>query len=146
MSIYINVRVFFVCVVKDPPQTMQPQSSSKQPKSLPHGLDIDDDTNDGVDLTQTPPNVNRPNPNPCPILMRQATGKIRPLRKQCGYCGKKDNLDLKLCSLCFGVYYCGKECQKSDWRRHKYEECDDMRFIRDLNKECNQFYRTRNTK
>jgi hypothetical protein len=27
------------------------------------------------------------------------------------------------CSRCRGVAYCGAECQKADWRRHKRAEC-----------------------
>lgn len=32
---------------------------------------------------------------------------------------------IQKCSLCYGQYYCGKECQKKDWARHKKEECLD---------------------
>ena len=39
------------------------------------------------------------------------------LTRYCRACGKKD--DVKKCSKCKKVSYCGKECQKKDWKDHK---------------------------
>ena len=38
--------------------------------------------------------------------------------KQCSYCNTQHE-DLKKCSGCGQVEYCGKECQKKDWPVHK---------------------------
>lgn len=38
----------------------------------------------------------------------------------CAACGKAGSLvKLRSCTGCKKVWYCGKECQVSDWRRHK---------------------------
>jgi hypothetical protein len=34
----------------------------------------------------------------------------------CNGCGKKSDIKLLKCSGCEAVYYCGKECQKKDWK------------------------------
>ena len=34
------------------------------------------------------------------------------------------NEDVKSCSRCHLISYCSKECQKSDWKRHKKQECN----------------------
>ena len=36
------------------------------------------------------------------------------------------NTNMKKCSICQIVFYCSKECQKADWRRHKVD-CRDPR-------------------
>lgn len=36
---------------------------------------------------------------------------------KCDKCGSKENL--KNCSKCHTVAYCGRECQVSDWPKHK---------------------------
>jgi len=36
----------------------------------------------------------------------------------CAYC-EKPGTALKRCSICKNVWYCGAECQKAGWRRHK---------------------------
>jgi hypothetical protein len=47
--------------------------------------------------------------------------------KLCYYC-KKPEKKLKQCTNCFTAQYCGRECQKSDWKNHK-KVCD--RFLSD---------------
>ncbi|CAB4035158.1 Stress-induced-phospho 1, partial [Paramuricea clavata] len=47
--------------------------------------------------------------------------------KLCYYCKKPEN-KLKQCTNCFTAQYCGRECQKSDWKNHK-KVCD--RFLSD---------------
>ena len=38
----------------------------------------------------------------------------------CAFCFKDEyNTKLLLCSTCNRVYYCSKECQRSDWKEHK---------------------------
>ena len=37
----------------------------------------------------------------------------------CAYCFRSD-VQLKTCQRCMTAKYCGKECQKLHWRRHKY--------------------------
>ncbi|CAB4036920.1 Stress-induced-phospho 1, partial [Paramuricea clavata] len=44
--------------------------------------------------------------------------------KLCYYC-KKTEKNLKKCTNCFMAQYCGRECQKSDWKNHK-EVCDRL--------------------
>ena len=36
----------------------------------------------------------------------------------CEYCGATE-LTLKLCSACKRIRYCSKQCQTTDWKRHK---------------------------
>jgi hypothetical protein len=52
------------------------------------------------------------------------TSFIRQIRKldakECRYC-KKCAKKLFYCSMCCYVRYCGSECQKADWKRHKAE-------------------------
>ena len=44
--------------------------------------------------------------------------------KLCYYC-KKTEKNLKKCTNCFTAQYCGRECQKSDWKNHK-KVCDRL--------------------
>ncbi len=46
---------------------------------------------------------------------------------RCRNCGKaegKDDVELKSCSKCLKVKYCGRACQRADWKRHK-KECSE---------------------
>ncbi|CAG2104190.1 unnamed protein product [Medioppia subpectinata] len=45
--------------------------------------------------------------------------------KYCDNCFKRSD-QLKRCSKCLRMYYCGKECQKNDWKYHK-NECPLLR-------------------
>ncbi len=44
--------------------------------------------------------------------------------KLCYYC-KKPEMNIRKCSNCYTAQYCGKQCQKSDWKNHK-EVCDRL--------------------
>lgn len=46
--------------------------------------------------------------------------------KYCDYCCAKNGRLLK-CAKCKNIFYCNKECQKEDWKWHKYE----CKFYRD---------------
>ena len=35
------------------------------------------------------------------------------------YCCKKSKMNLQKCCKCYTAQYCGKECQKNDWKSHK---------------------------
>ncbi|KAK2749220.1 hypothetical protein FQN57_006836 [Myotisia sp. PD_48] len=42
--------------------------------------------------------------------------------KKCSTCAKSEGaagVDLKRCSKCQTSYYCSRDCQKSDWKKHK---------------------------
>ena len=41
------------------------------------------------------------------------------LRRYCAFCLRKND-GLKSCKSCMSAKYCGKECQKKHWGRHKY--------------------------
>ena len=44
-------------------------------------------------------------------------------RNECNNCGKENSKFM--CPVCKDTYYCSKECQKNDWKRHKktHYEC-----------------------
>ena len=44
--------------------------------------------------------------------------------KLCYYCKKPEN-NLRKCTNCFKAQYCGRHCQKSDWKNHK-EVCNRL--------------------
>jgi hypothetical protein len=41
------------------------------------------------------------------------------IKQQCAYCSKLDDSNMKRCSKCRITYYCGENCQKMDWAKHK---------------------------
>ena len=41
------------------------------------------------------------------------------------YCCKKSKTNLEKCTKCYTAQYCGKQCQKSDWKSHK-KVCDRL--------------------
>ncbi|KAJ1493908.1 hypothetical protein T484DRAFT_1767167 [Baffinella frigidus] len=60
---------------------------------------------------------------------------------ECDYCGIRK--ELKSCTGCFIVAYCGKECQLAGWRGHK-KRCKEeglvlQRFMRQDMAEANSF-------
>jgi ankyrin repeat protein len=42
------------------------------------------------------------------------------MERNCAAC-KNSGLNFKVCSACKNVHYCSRDCQKSDWKRHKKE-------------------------
>ncbi|CAG2117890.1 unnamed protein product, partial [Medioppia subpectinata] len=49
---------------------------------------------------------------------------IRQKSLKCDYCfntSNKSSAQLKRCSKCLQMFYCGKQCQREDWYWHKYE-------------------------
>ena len=55
-------------------------------------------------------------PEPAPSVSMAPAAAAAPLR--CAVCGASSG-ELLLCSGCHGVRYCGRDCQKADWRAHK---------------------------
>ena len=62
-------------------------------------------------------------------INRTATRKVIKGRPSCACCSFQEDknvfeklVQLKKCSRCKKVYYCGRECQKLHWKTHK-EEC-----------------------
>ncbi|CAI5443621.1 unnamed protein product [Caenorhabditis angaria] len=39
----------------------------------------------------------------------------------CNYCIRRDVAELKKCAACRSLVYCSTDCQKKDWRQHKWE-------------------------
>ena len=52
---------------------------------------------------------------------------------KCQLCQTKQNL--KKCSVCRSVWYCSREHQVEDWRRHKLNECKTLLCKREKRKE-----------
>lgn len=55
-------------------------------------------------------------------LLKEEKAFMKNLKKneQCQTCGRNDAI-LKQCDRCRRAYYCSKECQEKDWKRHKKE-------------------------
>ena len=49
--------------------------------------------------------------------------------KSCIVCEKPSSLK---CAGCVSVNYCSRECQKSDWKRHKLDCCDNARLAKEI--------------
>lgn len=58
------------------------------------------------------------------------------MKKKCFLCDKKQK-DIKKCSRCHNALYCSKECQVSDWDRHK-EECVEIDENNKKYLQCNE--------
>lgn len=41
------------------------------------------------------------------------------IARGCVVCGKGRGESLRVCGACKAVHYCSRECQKSDWKKHK---------------------------
>ena len=57
------------------------------------------------------------------------------IEKQCFVCKSKSIEDLKICGNCQSFWYCSRDHQLQDWKRHKYAECIYLSENRDLKKE-----------
>jgi hypothetical protein len=60
---------------------------------------------------------------------------------QCAKCGVQrssgtKHTELSRCTRCLSVYYCSRECQTSDWKRHKKEECNKSSQIPGASREA----------
>jgi len=44
----------------------------------------------------------------------------------CNFCGQFSKKKLKKCSICKAAWYCSKECQRKDWKKHK-PDCKKMK-------------------
>ena len=44
--------------------------------------------------------------------------KTLSLQASCAYCGKQRDA-LKRCPVCKQAWYCGAQCQKAGWNKHK---------------------------
>lgn len=53
-------------------------------------------------------------------IVQGPEGKAHNRKTHCATCGKESN-ELDRCSKCQSVYYCGRKCQKLDWKEHKAE-------------------------
>ncbi|PPQ70359.1 hypothetical protein CVT26_013793 [Gymnopilus dilepis] len=60
-----------------------------------------------------------------------------PRRLSCCVCRRMpiDNVDIKKCARCHSRLYCGRECQETDWPRHK-TSCGISRFWYDKHRKC----------
>lgn len=53
-----------------------------------------------------------------PVVMPQYSTQPLKDRDKCSCCGR-NSVDLKKCSRCHSVQYCGRDCQKKHWSTHK---------------------------
>ncbi|KAK3638447.1 hypothetical protein LTR56_013087 [Elasticomyces elasticus] len=51
--------------------------------------------------------------------MSEAVPKKNVIKRVCGVCGAGPDISLSRCVQCKSVWYCGKECQRQDWKLHK---------------------------
>ncbi|KAE9402176.1 hypothetical protein BT96DRAFT_1017753 [Gymnopus androsaceus JB14] len=83
--------------------------------------------------------TNSQNPKTCIVTAWKefvdVVEEIQDLREECADAGcimcvnincPYDNMELQQCSNCRVTWYCSKDCQKSDWRRHR-ENCHYLR-------------------
>ncbi|KAL9188810.1 hypothetical protein ACHAXT_007188 [Thalassiosira profunda] len=56
---------------------------------------------------------------------RQTSRRENPSMSKCTACGKGGE-SLKKCNACKSVKYCSRQCQSSDWRKHK-TRCDHLK-------------------
>lgn len=54
-------------------------------------------------------------------MVQGPEAKAQNRKTHCTTCGKESTDDLDRCSKCKTVYYCGRKCQKIDWKEHKRE-------------------------
>ncbi|KAK5709137.1 hypothetical protein LTR17_020071 [Elasticomyces elasticus] len=52
--------------------------------------------------------------------MSETVPKKNVIKRVCGVCGAGPDISLSRCVQCKSVWYCGKECQKKDWKLHKF--------------------------
>ena len=69
-----------------------------------------------------------------------AMAAIEARAASCARCGKQ-LLDPKRCSNCKQVSYCGVECQKAGWRRHK-KTCEPPLSLREIEERVGEAHRT----
>lgn len=69
---------------------------------------------------QTPLELINPTSELFNLCMDLAFGNKSIKAALCAACGKKST---NICAKCRAVYYCSRECQKSDWKRHKQTCC-----------------------
>ncbi|KAG5188616.1 hypothetical protein JKP88DRAFT_275825 [Tribonema minus] len=77
-------------------------------------------------LPGAPDDVPASVPDPNPDFDRWGTGP----GTACDGCGSADRIRLKACGRCGDAKYCGAECQRDDWPRHK-TECGTCKRLRD---------------
>ena len=65
------------------------------------------------------------------IMCQMCDSGLFPQGDCCEGCGKKAqaNVALKRCGNCKAVYYCGRKCQKQDWKNGHKDKCDGICFI-----------------
>jgi tetratricopeptide (TPR) repeat protein len=104
-----------VCVLPEEDDPMKVTSDAKQEVELtPEKLKELNKL-----MTEGKPGVDRPfSMADLTKMMAKSTMKSDPSRNVCAKCGKTD-IPLKQCGQCKQVKYCSRECQKSDWSRHK---------------------------